>query len=940
MIRSFFFLVTLSGAAQAQIASPADTDVALANTIARLTNRDTEGLAFLTRSDGTQALDLQSRFQSVSIAQVKDGVLSQSCVTDSLSAYAFFGRDLRTGVPVPGLVTSSKAKADSIENIDVVAARHGMSTPEYQQILAMIAKANTGPLPASATFTIVNNDAAGEGFNDPSPRSSISGNSGTTLGAQRLNLFNRAAQIWGQFLDSTVVTQIGANFDPLTPCSSGGGVLGAAGPNSAFANFTNAPFTGTLYPVALANKLRGSDLLTGPEISATFNSSVDTGCLGAGSSFYYGFDNTTPAGTVNLLVVLLHEFGHGLGSLSFANASTGAFASGTPDIWARFMFDGTQNLTWLAMTASQRVSSAIGNNLFWDSPSMAIAAPGYLTAGLGTNNRVKLFAPNPLQNGSSVSHFDTSASPNLLMEPSINVGIPLTLDLTRQQMRDIGWYRDTNVDGTPDTIISVNPSASTLAPSSAASVSWANTGGFNQPVDIAISTDNGVTFTNLASNLSNITTTNSFAFTTPSTSTTQAILRVRETGYATPAGVSSSFTIAVLNTAPSISASSGITRQQGSSATAATLATVSDAQTSAGALTVTAPTIPAGINLTGIANSAGTVSGSLGAACSATVGNNTVVLRVSDGALTTDANVAVNVTLNSPPSLAYSSTPTVLNLGAGVALSPTTSPTDNGSVTSITVQSPGTYTGTVSVNSAGGVSLSNAQPAGNHTLVIRASDNCGAFIDVNVPITVQIPNSAPSISAGSAVNTQQGATTAVLNLATVNDAETPPGNLIVTGVTGGASSGLSVSNIVNTGGQITGRVVADCNATGGSYRLQVSDGSLQSTVDLAVSVTTNQAPVQGSYPASTVAVGGTINITPSAPPTDAGSVVALLPQSNPLQASTIGGNPTTGVVSVQNAGPAGVYTISVIARDNCSAQSLSEFQLTVSGDSIFANGFE
>lgn len=57
--------------------------------------------------------------------------------------------------------------------------------------------------------------------------------------------------------------------------------------------------------------------------------------------------------------------------------------------------------------------------------------------------RALLFTPNPFQGGSSVSHFDTLAFPNLLMEPNINADLPqkvsAPLDLTFQLLQDTGW---------------------------------------------------------------------------------------------------------------------------------------------------------------------------------------------------------------------------------------------------------------------------------------------------------------------------------------------------------------------------------------------------------------------------------------------------------------------------------------------------------------------
>jgi|GEM_PF-1477466 len=51
-----------------------------------------------------------------------------------------------------------------------------------------------------------------------------------------------------------------------------------------------------------------------------------------------------------------------------------------------------------------------------------------------------MYTPDPIQPGSSVSHWDTSATPNLLMEPAINPDLGfLDLDITPGLMSDIGW---------------------------------------------------------------------------------------------------------------------------------------------------------------------------------------------------------------------------------------------------------------------------------------------------------------------------------------------------------------------------------------------------------------------------------------------------------------------------------------------------------------------
>jgi hypothetical protein len=63
--------------------------------------------------------------------------------------------------------------------------------------------------------------------------------------------------------------------------------------------------------------------------------------------------------------------------------------------------------------------------------------------GADLANRVMLYTPNPYVPGSSVSHWDQSAFPNLLMEPNINGDLThnttAPFDLTLEMLHDIGW---------------------------------------------------------------------------------------------------------------------------------------------------------------------------------------------------------------------------------------------------------------------------------------------------------------------------------------------------------------------------------------------------------------------------------------------------------------------------------------------------------------------
>jgi len=437
-------------------------------------------------------------------------------------------------------------------------------------VLAALAAASSAQ---AADLIPVNLDGANEGYNDNTPATPVGGNYGTTKGEQRRIVAQYAAAMWGSVLKSDQPIYIAAQFNPL-----GANVLGSAGAVTVHANFGNAPVANVWYPAALADAISGIDLApTSYDISSQFSSDF---------SFYYGLDGKTPAGQINFLDVVMHEFGHGLGFQNFETEATGAFLSGRADIYSVYTYDNTTGKFWTAMTQAERVTSALnyGNVVFTganatagakllldDRKDFRVTAPapvagnyaiGSVTFGplisttnfngqvvLGTDSvgtpgdgceaitsnvagkialidrgvctiaiktknaqdagaigviiannaaanpppnfsgvdptitiptivvtqaagtsfkanlpmtvtyvvdatkwqgaddlgRPRLFMPNPVQSGSSGSHYDNNAMPNLLMEPAINDSLRsyYNLDITPHLLKDIGWQLNT-----------------------------------------------------------------------------------------------------------------------------------------------------------------------------------------------------------------------------------------------------------------------------------------------------------------------------------------------------------------------------------------------------------------------------------------------------------------------------------------------------------------
>src|SRR3954466_11863353 len=103
---------------------------------------------------------------------------------------------------------------------------------------------------ATATIVIQNADNPGVGFNDTTAVSPVGGNPGTTLGQQRLNAFQAAADKWGATLDSPITITIRAQWLAQT-CTATSAVLGSAGAIGIFRDFPGAPFAGTWYNESL-----------------------------------------------------------------------------------------------------------------------------------------------------------------------------------------------------------------------------------------------------------------------------------------------------------------------------------------------------------------------------------------------------------------------------------------------------------------------------------------------------------------------------------------------------------------------------------------------------------------------------------------------------------------------------------------------------------------
>lgn len=314
-----------------------------------------------------------------------------------------------------------------------------MSAPRWLAAVLWGGLVVQGRAAGAASIVIDNRDGPGEGFNDPSPFTPVGGNTAVTLGQARLNAFAFAASIWGARLASGVPIRVEAAMDALT-CTPTSATLGTAGTRTVHRDFPGAVVAGTWYPQALANALAATDLdpFNG-DIIATFNSLLDGGaCLG-GARWYYGLDGLPPPGDVDLVTILLHELGHGLGFQTFVTLSTGARLADRDDLYMRLLErDDAVPAGYPAMSNAQRVAASTSDpHLQWIGTRVNTDGAGFLMAGV-VGGRLRMHAPAPQQPGSSVSHFSVALAPDQLMEP-FYTGPDHDVALTASLLYDLGW---------------------------------------------------------------------------------------------------------------------------------------------------------------------------------------------------------------------------------------------------------------------------------------------------------------------------------------------------------------------------------------------------------------------------------------------------------------------------------------------------------------------
>jgi hypothetical protein len=216
-----------------------------------------------------------------------------------------------------------------------------------------------------------------------------------------------AVDIWSENFASTVPINVNVKWGS----SSSYGVLASASAKNNFSNFNGAPDKTLYYASALANALAGRDLdPTSPEIEISITSNAP---------WYYGTDGNCPARSFDLVSVILHEMGHGLGFVSGNYyepfSGFGRVDQPTPfDAYAQLP-DGRRLADM--PSPSLEAGKAMTSDLFWSGDNAIKANNGI---------KPKLYTPSIYEAGSSISHLDeatfSKSVDNAVMTPNLDSG--------------------------------------------------------------------------------------------------------------------------------------------------------------------------------------------------------------------------------------------------------------------------------------------------------------------------------------------------------------------------------------------------------------------------------------------------------------------------------------------------------------------------------------
>lgn len=197
------------------------------------------------------------------------------------------------------------------------------------------------------------------------------------------------------------------------------GTLGQGGP-AGFDIRNNVYFAQALFNFLARNDVNGGAISLSVEMNT--NPSV---------TWFYGA-STPPVGQYSWQSVIMHEVGHSMGFFDTV-AKDGSYANAGPSIFETLATLGVGGQAISMLDQAARAQAVISNNIYWSGPFALSANNG---------QAIKLYSPNPYEEGSNYSHIDPSqAGIGGLYYPSLP-DATFFAGPTKQELgifHDVGW---------------------------------------------------------------------------------------------------------------------------------------------------------------------------------------------------------------------------------------------------------------------------------------------------------------------------------------------------------------------------------------------------------------------------------------------------------------------------------------------------------------------
>ena len=267
------------------------------------------------------------------------------------------------------------------------------------------------------------------------------------------NAANYAAALWSELLTTDEPIHVLLLAEAEEEESS---TLASAYPANVLLTAANSHLPEHYSPIVVVNRLYGLDFQSGsPDIIIRINTAQE---------FYYGTDGQCPHDQHDLVSVILHELGHGLGFYDSVfvdpekeepTTARWGFADGKGFAYDYLMVDASGN-----SIVSNIPTREESEQLLRSATSRTVHFAGPLSKAASDGKGPRLYAPATWDSGSSLAHLEESrlitSWENTLMTPRINMGEvvhdpgPIALAILGDLGWDHIWVNHTQVSDTED----------------------------------------------------------------------------------------------------------------------------------------------------------------------------------------------------------------------------------------------------------------------------------------------------------------------------------------------------------------------------------------------------------------------------------------------------------------------------------------------------------